>query len=451
MRKQGWILAGFFFHHLHHVLAALTNITVDDTSGDPTTGAQVAYFPAGVWNVGQDCVGCTAHPDPSQMYMGTWHDATFVPATGDDPNSTVVSLSVPFNGSAVYVYCVLTFTYDHPAGNSDMQFWIDNDIVGEFELPGNGSMNYDYNFPVYVNESIEAGPHTFRLETGHNNTKSLVLFDYLVYSYDDGTRNSSSSFQSSSQRSHRLGQTRHNLSKKLTTIIAVVVSLVVVLLIAAAIILFILFRRWRRTNALKSATDPTTTVVPREGPGDRWLANHAKEKPLPPLHTDDGPPQSIAYSDQQLYWLTRDPYPTALLSSASLVSSATSTHSSPFAFHPPPRSTSVLSRPLPTPVAMPSSPTNAPSVYLSSVSPFLSAGGHLTRTSTRATHGTIASSIAPYSDPHPPEEDIVFESDLSRHGAGPASIMTERSERSIPPSYHDSWGQNKEASRRLSF
>ncbi|KZT23803.1 hypothetical protein NEOLEDRAFT_1052665, partial [Neolentinus lepideus HHB14362 ss-1] len=162
--------------------ATLTNVTVDDTGGDPFTGAQVAYSPAGAWNTGGDCVGCTAHPDPSQMYMRTWHDATFVPASSGDSPSNIVSLSVPFYGGAIYVYCVLTFTYDHPAGNSDMQFWIDSDIVGQFELPANGSTDYEYNFPVYVNESIEAGLHTFRLETGHNNTKSLVLFDYLVYS-----------------------------------------------------------------------------------------------------------------------------------------------------------------------------------------------------------------------------------------------------------------------------
>jgi hypothetical protein len=51
-------------------LAALVNVTIDDTFGDPKTGAQVTYSPDG-WNNGTNCSGCTAHPDVSHVYLAT--------------------------------------------------------------------------------------------------------------------------------------------------------------------------------------------------------------------------------------------------------------------------------------------------------------------------------------------------------------------------------------------
>ncbi|TFK57566.1 hypothetical protein OE88DRAFT_1641182 [Heliocybe sulcata] len=468
MPARRWILAGLLLQLSLRVLGVLTNVTVDDTDGDSLTGAQVSYSPADAWNVGQECVGCTAHPDPNQTYMGTWHDTTFIPATSATPTSNIVSLSVPFNGSALYVFCILTFTADHPAGNSDMQFWIDNDIVGFFELPANGSANYVYSFPVYVNESIEAGSHTFRLEAGHNNTKSIVIFDYLQYTYDDGTRASPDSSRTSRQGSHHSNSNGSNLSRKLIIIIAVVVSLLGVLLIAIAVVLFIYLRRRRRKKAADTARSPTnstTPVFPREGPGDRWIARHPNAKPLPPLITDGwihvSPPPSTrrVNREQQPSWLRSDPYPTAASAYSSPVTPTTGTaesYSSRFTSQP-----RTASRPLPTPVSAPPSPTDARSVYMPPVSPFLSlsGGGSLTRSNTRATLGTIASSIAPYSDPRSTHEDgVESESDFStaRHGAGPVSTITEHSEPaslvgSQPPSYHDSWARTEKPARGVWF
>jgi len=50
------------------ILAALVNVSIDDT--------QFTYQPAAAWNVGGSCQGCTAHPDVTQFYGGTWHDGT---------------------------------------------------------------------------------------------------------------------------------------------------------------------------------------------------------------------------------------------------------------------------------------------------------------------------------------------------------------------------------------
>ena len=58
------------------VLAAiqLINVTVDDQH------SLIQYAPVGVWNIGQECTGCTAHIEPNQTYNGTWHDVSFNPS-----------------------------------------------------------------------------------------------------------------------------------------------------------------------------------------------------------------------------------------------------------------------------------------------------------------------------------------------------------------------------------
>lgn len=64
-----------------------------------------------------------------------------------------------------------------------MTFLIDGQPVGSFSQLPDGATNYDFNVPVYVNTSIPFGVHTFTLENGHvNDTKSLVLLDYIIYS-----------------------------------------------------------------------------------------------------------------------------------------------------------------------------------------------------------------------------------------------------------------------------
>ncbi|EPQ52293.1 hypothetical protein GLOTRDRAFT_132411 [Gloeophyllum trabeum ATCC 11539] len=183
------LLAIYALCNLSGTLSALVNTTIDDTYGDPLTGAQVSYAPESAWNAegpGTTCAGCTAHPAQASMYDLTWHDGTFSVTPGSDNDTgSILSLSVPFNGSVLYVFCALTFTYDHPAGNSDMQFFIDGARVGAFELAPNGSTAYTYQYPVYVNESIPVGQHVFSLESGHAGNKSLVIFDYLVYSHEE--------------------------------------------------------------------------------------------------------------------------------------------------------------------------------------------------------------------------------------------------------------------------
>ncbi|KAJ3788331.1 hypothetical protein GGU10DRAFT_262979 [Lentinula aff. detonsa] len=162
----------------------MINVTVDDNDHS------ILYSPAGAWNARSaalSCSACTAQPDPTKMVSGTWHDSTFYPIDGgthDIPNTPLFA-NLTFNGSAVYVFCALAESVKSPDGNSDMAFYVDGQLMGSFVKPALGINNtYEYQFPVFSANSLAPGEHTLVLQNGHvNGTQSLVLLDYIVYTY----------------------------------------------------------------------------------------------------------------------------------------------------------------------------------------------------------------------------------------------------------------------------
>ena len=88
----------------------------------------------------------------------------------------------PLPGSAIYVICALALTTSSPAGNSDMSFYIDQQLVGTFAQSAPGTSGYQYNVTVYANSALTYGTHTFTIQNGHvNGPKSLVLLDRIIY------------------------------------------------------------------------------------------------------------------------------------------------------------------------------------------------------------------------------------------------------------------------------
>lgn len=67
------------------VNAVLVNETIDDDGVDFITGSKITYSPLDLWNRGQNCSRCSAHPDPSIAFKHTWHDGTFKPETNPSP------------------------------------------------------------------------------------------------------------------------------------------------------------------------------------------------------------------------------------------------------------------------------------------------------------------------------------------------------------------------------
>lgn len=86
-------------------------VPIDDADGDPISLSQMRFetkpstdSDTAGWTLGHACAavncGALAALDPTQTYMGTWHDST---ANAD----IVMSVSVDFAGSAVYVKAIM--------------------------------------------------------------------------------------------------------------------------------------------------------------------------------------------------------------------------------------------------------------------------------------------------------------------------------------------------------
>lgn len=78
------------------VTSKSTNVIIDDYWPDPLTGAMIEYGPksaTATWNLGQACGDCSAQPDASLIFNGTWHDGTFFPLTDESPPPLTAMIS----------------------------------------------------------------------------------------------------------------------------------------------------------------------------------------------------------------------------------------------------------------------------------------------------------------------------------------------------------------------
>lgn len=171
--------------------AVLVNRTIDDQLGDPTTNTYPVYSPVGDWQQGATCSDCAIKPDVSKAFDGTWHDSTFY------PGSTPKSVSVTFNGSAVYAFFitspVLTTT---TTTQTHLNFTLDNTLVGAFDFTPDASSTYTYNHSVFSKAGLSDAEHTLVMTTG-GTTAALLLFDYVIYTTDEAAGATSASSSAS--------------------------------------------------------------------------------------------------------------------------------------------------------------------------------------------------------------------------------------------------------------
>lgn len=172
--------------------STLVNVTVDDTFGDPTTGSLPEYLPnEETWNLNlssQTCPSCgidLSTLDLTQIYKQTWHDTMYLSVV------TPATITVRFNGSAVYVFNVLGKVVPG-AAMSNISFSIDGENVGQFIRSPESSTDILYNQLVYHNTTLKDGPHTLVMTPAD---LTLMMFDYLLYTTqsDDTTPATTSS------------------------------------------------------------------------------------------------------------------------------------------------------------------------------------------------------------------------------------------------------------------
>ena len=81
------------------------------------------------------------------------------------------------------MYCVIANASTDPTASTGLSFAIDGEQMGTFQLPLDTNATCLYDVPVYVNESMPAGQHTFTLtDDGAGEHTALALLDYIVIS-----------------------------------------------------------------------------------------------------------------------------------------------------------------------------------------------------------------------------------------------------------------------------
>lgn len=167
------------------------NITIDDAYSGGEIGVTLIYLPDGGWSQGNLCIGCTAHPDPSQTFSGTWHDSTsFHNDTSQrsigfnftGKGRTSYGLISPLTqtlpaGISIYVYFVIRLS-----SRTNITFTMDGEQSGAFVNPPSHDSSYEYSVPVFSATNLENAPHVLNISTT-GAASSLMLFDYFNYTY----------------------------------------------------------------------------------------------------------------------------------------------------------------------------------------------------------------------------------------------------------------------------
>jgi len=270
MRSVSGIIITLVLSALDHCsssTALLVNTTIDDDGVDPNTGLGITYSPASLWERGQVCTTCNARPDPSVALLGTWHDSTY------HIGQPVISASAQFQGSALYVYCILAPITPNTETDSYMSMFIDHELVGMF-IQSPAQVTIYTSTLVYQNTSIPSGSHFFELQNG--NTKSttvgsLMLFDYLVYSHDDNETSSTTPStptgsmptqpNASNAATNITGGSASGLSTRIIIPVVVVAAVLIIILLLVIAWLWRKRRRVARNDARERDILPDDTSI----------------------------------------------------------------------------------------------------------------------------------------------------------------------------------------------
>ncbi|KAI0800519.1 hypothetical protein C8Q74DRAFT_1397077 [Fomes fomentarius] len=237
----------------------------------------------GAWAQGAECSTCNINTklvDVNSVFDSTWHDSTHHPG---DPDRVI---TITFNGTAVYVFHLIANAISGTTTFTNLTFHIDGEQVGSFtHTPDDTHDPTLYRVPVYQNESLSNTVHT--LETRASGpTDSLVLFDFIAYTTDDGTSPSSTSDRPSSSilPSTQVSSVQSTSSAPVGAIVGGIVGGVCVL--AALVVIFLCDRkrrRARRPTSIAGRIEPFTIDDGNRQPGERAGRRWSRVPTLPPL------------------------------------------------------------------------------------------------------------------------------------------------------------------------
>ncbi|KAJ7648285.1 hypothetical protein DFH06DRAFT_1135727 [Mycena polygramma] len=214
--------------------AASTNITVDDTNSTIWTfvGGWSAVTPS------TPCSGCFAQPDPSQAYNSSWHDGS------------VVSGSVTFQGSAIYIYGIdMTAT-----SGTNISFSMNNPSTAAFHYFGGTGTTYNVPFFSATNlDPSQARTVSFIGQTSLTGAGAM-LFDYAIITMDQqasvsSSHSSSASSSTSSAPSSSTPTLTPTQKSKTGAIVGAVVGVVGGLAILGGGLLLLRRHRKRRSSS----------------------------------------------------------------------------------------------------------------------------------------------------------------------------------------------------------
>ncbi|KAJ7630396.1 hypothetical protein FB45DRAFT_915386 [Roridomyces roridus] len=295
-----WRLAPHFL--LLFIFFALPTLstTIDDQSGDPSTGNIVSYSPSSAWMLGAigDCSDCDL-PSPGDAFLHSYHGSFFSSQGGGkhSPPPTPPTATVTFTGPAVAVICILSDSTSNPNLPSNLLFDIDGVQQGSFTHTPTGSAQFLFNQTVFARNNLTSGTHILTIQNGLVNVPSLVMLDSVIYGDGAGVVFSptSSSTESSSPTSAPGTSSSTTpvgaLAKHPNTaaiVGGVVAALAVLLLLGVAF----LYMRHRRNVQRADATQP----APAGWFNGLWSSN-CPRPPAPDMapvpFTDTRPPPSV--------------------------------------------------------------------------------------------------------------------------------------------------------------
>ncbi|EJD35767.1 hypothetical protein AURDEDRAFT_188621 [Auricularia subglabra TFB-10046 SS5] len=260
--------------------ARLVNVTIDDTHGDERTGRTPQYTSVHRWNArsaGEQCSTCAASPDGTQAFEKTWHDETTFP--GQLPSN----VSFTFNGSVLYVYCILANNIGLDNQGTRLAFYLDaspEPTQQFYHPPDLAADGFIYNQLVFKDDSLTDGEHSMLISNwADGNSGSLVLFDYAVYSTEEadpeppnpGPDPAPPSTQSTPTPKPPDGDHSPGNANLGAIIGGSVAGAVVAVLLVLSVTALFLRRRHRRESAAAKAAEVAVAAT-RQGPGTQAAA-----------------------------------------------------------------------------------------------------------------------------------------------------------------------------------